>query len=407
VNGVSQGTAFSGLSGEFFPVSGCYSGCINYLNFGQDSSFAGTETPQGNADDNGVGDFYYAPPSGFLALTTGNLPTPTITAPDDYFDTLLFTGNGSTQSITGLGWQSDFTWIKMRSDGTRGHALFDAVRGGTERLDSSSAQEGRTNEGNISFDADGFSVTSSHPTVNDSGDSAVAWNWLAGGTAVSNTDGSITSQVSANQTAGFSIVSYVADGTNTSTVGHGLPTEPKMVIQKDRSAASDWLVYTDLVDGSDDYLLLNSTAAKGNAAGGATATVFNSWDRTSGNDMIAYCFAEVEGYSKIGTYTGNGSTDGTYVHCGLRPAWIMVKRTDAASSNGWYIYDNKRENYGTLVDAMIYANLSNAEDNGGRDLDFTANGFKPRLTDVNVNASGGSYIFLAFAEAPFKSANAR
>ena len=292
----------------------------------------------------------------------------------------------------------------MRSDGTRGHALFDAVRGGTERLDSSSAQEGRTNEGNISFDADGFSVTSSHPTVNDSGDSAVAWNWLAGGTAVSNTDGSITSQVSANQTAGFSIVSYVADGTNTSTVGHGLPTEPKMVIQKDRSAASDWLVYTDLVDGSDDYLLLNSTAAKGNAAGGATATVFNSWDRTSGNDMIAYCFAEVESYSKIGSYTGNGSTDGTFVHCGFRPAFVMLKRSNSAED--WYIADATRD---TENDAglALFPNTSGAEASYSSALDLLSNGFKLRNSGGLRNGSGDTYIFLAFASAPFKSANAR
>ena len=193
-----------------------------------------------------------------------------------------------------------------------------------------------------------------------------------------------------------------------------------MIITKTRTAsiAYNWNTYhvgTHPTSPQSYFVALNSTAARGSSSTAwdntaPTASVFSvnstATVGASGDAMIAYCFHSVPQYSKCGVYTGNGSTDGTFVHCGFRPAWVLIKST-GSSSNGWYIYDNKRENYGTLVDAMIYANLSNAEDNGGRDLDFTSNGFKPRLTDTNVNGSGSTYIFLAFAEAPFKNANAR
>lgn len=397
-------------TGEDFSiaVSGYGSGSGAIVNFGQDSSFAGNETAQGNTDGNGIGDFYYSPPSGFLALCSANLPDPAIDPaqneePADYFNTVLYTGNGSTQSITGVGFQPDWVWGKQRSGGTNSHSLHDVVRGATNQLYSNLTLAEFNNVNSLtSFDSDGFSV-GSHGMLNSSGESVVAWNWLAGGSAVTNNDGDLTSSVSANTKAGFSIVTWT---TGTGTVGHGLNSTPELIIEKKRGTSSDWLVQTTVIDGSNDYLRLNTTAAKTNGVGASpTTTVFTP--NIGASTAVAYCFHSVEGYSKIGTYTGNGSTTGPFVYTGFRPAWLLVKRTDSASTNGWYIYDNKRQNFGTLVDAQLYANLASAEDDGNRDLDFTSNGFKPRLTDVNVNASGGSYIYLAIAEQPFKYSNAR
>ncbi len=383
--------------------------CI--FNFGQDSSFAGAVTAQGNSDDNGVGDFYYSPPSGFLALASSNLPEPAIIDGTENFNTVLYTGNGGTQTITGVGFQPDLTWVKGRSI-AQGHSLYDVIRGYDYKVlssDSTSAQV--TETGGVSAVAsDGFTLTGNNTIIggsNSSGQTYAAWNWLAG-TAFSNDAsatgvGTIDSSGQVNTKAGFSIVSYVANGTNTGTVAHGLSIEPKIVIQKNRSAASDWLIYTDLVDGSDDYLLLNSTAAKGNAAGGATATVFNSWDRTSGNNMIAYCFHSVEGYSKIGSYTGNGNADGTFIFTGFRPAWVIVKASN--KTENWFIFDNKRDTF-NVADHRQVVNTSAAESDTLDTLDFLSNGIKFRTNNTAFNGSY-EYIYLAFAESPFKFANAR
>ena len=224
--------------------------------------------------------------------------------------------------------------------------------------------------------------------------------------------------MSANQDAGFSIVSWTGTG-SAGTIGHGLSSAPEHIIVKNRDSTAGriWLNYVKAAvsDAETDYLSLNGTGAAVDNADvwndtAPTSTVFSVGSNASANEgsdkMIAYCFHSVEGYSKIGSYTGNGSTDGTFVYTGFRPAFLLVKRIQA-SSNGWYIYDNKRNNFGTLVDVQLYANLTSADDDGNRDLDFTSNGFKPRLTDVNVNASGGTYFYLAFAEQPFKYANAR
>lgn len=406
-NNVSQGSiplSSSTLNGKtILPYFSKYASTI-IVNFGQDSTFSGTKPMGEYTDDSQLGTFQYQPPAGFKSLCSANLPATTIIDGSEYFNTVLYTGNGSTQSITGVGFQPDWVWGKERPN-VESNWLFDSIRGATKQISSNSANaEGTQATMLTSFDSDGFTM-GSDGAGNQLNIAYVSWNWKAGGAAVSNTDGSITSQVSANTTAGFSIVSYVANGTNTATVGHGLSIEPKMVIQKNRSAASDWLVYTDLVDGSDDYLLLNSTAAKGNAAGGATATVFNSWDRTSGNNMIAYCFADVEGFSKAGSYTGNGSTDGTFVYTGFRPAWVMIKET--SNVNNWILMDSKRGNINPDL-GWLYADLSAAEESGAsRYFDFVSNGFKSRNGGTGTNRSGGTFIYLAFAENPFKYANAR
>jgi len=401
---------------NFFPLVQSYDNNNKIVaNFGQDSSFAGNRTSgsAGASDANGQGDFFYAPPSDFLALCSANLPEPEIIDGSEYFNTVLYTGNGGTQSITGVGFQPDWVWMKSRDEGsssyTGHHVVQDSVRGvGTDTalVTNENYSEAGTGYSNAltAFNSDGFTLGARNQ-VNYNNDAFVSWNWLAN-TAFSNDAsatgvGTIDSSGSVSVKSGFSIISYVANGTNTGTVAHGLATEPTMVIQKERSASSDWLVYTDFVDGSDDYLLLNSTAGKGNAAGGATATVFNSWDRTSGNNMIAYCFADIEGYCKAGSYSGNSSADGTYVHLGFCPAWLMVKST--SSGTQWMIYDNKRLGYN--VDNNALTADDNATEKTDNDVDLLSNGFKWRRSSPNFNQS--SYIYLAFGSSPAKYSNAR
>jgi hypothetical protein len=422
LNGVSQGVKnLNNSTDAFIPLLAhgqSSNSTTSMFNFGQDSSFAGLETPQGNTDDNGVGDFYYAPPSGFLALATSNLPATTITTPDEYFNTVLWAGNNTTgHAITGVNFQSDWTWIKLRN-GASGHRLVDSVRGVTKYLDSTGTSAETTNTDRVtSFDSDGFTLGNS-ATVNGSFN-YVGWNWLAGGTAVSNTSGTITSQVSANTDAGFSVVTYTGNGTTDQTIGHGLGATPDMIIVKKRSTTGNWLIWhRSVTSGNGKYMFLDLT----NALSGPS--VVRAWDSTntttqsstttfdvganstvngSGSDYVAYLFSEVEGYSKIGSYTGNGSTDGTFVHCGFRPAWIMVKRTDSTSN--WLILDNKREGYNPDQDGLD-ANGSGAEGTAEQS-DFLSNGFKVRNNSSGSNASGGTFIFLAFAEAPFSKSNAR
>jgi hypothetical protein len=386
---------------------------VHNLNFGQDSSFAGAVTRQGNTDANGRGDFYYAPPAGHLALCTANLPDPVINpavddVPADYFNTVLYTGNASTQSITGVGFQPDLTWIKGRS-GATDHGLYDAVRGVQLQLESNTtAAETTETTGLTAFGTDGFTV-GALAQLNTSSATYVAWNWLAGNGTASNTDGSITSTVSVNQKAGFSIVSYTGTGAN-ATVGHGLGVAPKMIIVKDRDAAQDWVVYhaANTAEPETDRLLLNSTGATvdNNAVWNDTAPTSSVFSvgtsigtNPSGNDLIAYCFAEVEGYSKFGSYTGNGSADGPFVWCGFRPAFVMVKRTDSAGD--WVMKTGDIPGYNEVKNTLT-ANTSNAEATNNLQIDFIASGFKWRDNGGNGNTSGGTYIFAAFAEMPVK-----
>jgi hypothetical protein len=424
-NGVSQtsGESLTYVNG-LVPIliqaagSGSNSGVIN---FGQDSSFAGNKTAQGNTDANGQGDFYYAPPSGYLALNTANLPDPAIDpavddVPADYFNTVLYTGTGAAQSITGVGFQPDWTWIKGRSSGAQGHRLVDAVRGAPLSLKSHTT-DAEFNDVNAltAFGSDGFDL-GTLTDVNGSGSTYVAWNWLAGNGTSSNTDGSITSTVSVNQKAGFSVVGYTGTGAN-ATVGHGLGAAPSMVIVKNRDQADAWQVYhgANTANPETDYLVLNTTAATADAADRwndtlPTSSVFSLGNgatvNTNTEDYIAYCFAEVEGFSKFGSYTGNGSTDGPFVYTGFRPAFVMVKKT--SGTGNWPILDNKRDPENAAPYKYIYPNLSNAEiSSATADYDFLSNGFKLRNTTSDNNTSGGTYIFAAFAEQPVKYSLAR
>ena len=329
-----------------------------------------------------------------------------------YFQTKLYAGNGSSQSITLDGsenMQPDWVWIKSRTD-TRKHNLYDVVRGTNKRLVSnadSAEDEPDSNAGVNAFNSDGFTV-GSETDVNGSSRNFVAWNWLAGGSASSNSDGSITSSVSANTTAGFSIVTYTGTG-SAATVGHGLGAVPKMFWTKRRDNNESWGVYHH-TQGAGKFLRLESTNAVDTSSTlwnntTPTSSVFSiavgGIANTSSGTYVAYCFAEKKGYSKFGSYTGNGNADGTFVYTGFRVGWVMIKRTDGA--NGWYIYDSTRDPENQNTKALLPAETDAEQDESGMDL--LSNGFKLRNTDGSKNGSGNSYIYMAFAESPFVNSN--
>jgi len=330
----------------------------------------------------------------------------TINKSSDNFNTKLYTGNGSTQTITGVGFQPDFMWIKERS-GTSSHALINAVSGINKKLMSNSTDVESTETNYITaVSNDGFSVGQNNG-INQSGITNVAWNWKANGSGSANTDGSITSTVSANTTAGFSIVSYTGTG-SASTVGHGLSTAPSVIIIKNRSVTKPWQVGHKSLR-FQNGIYLNETSASPSDHGAfnstnPTTSVFtietSSYVNTSGHNYIAYCFAEKTGYSKFGSYTGNGNADGSFIYTGFKPAFVMVKRTN--NTGHWQLVDTKRPSYNPQY--YLRANSNNAE---ATDIDFdiVSNGFKTRSTDTSYNGSGDSYIYMAFAEAPLVGTN--
>jgi hypothetical protein len=330
-----------------------------------------------------------------------------INKPSDYFNTKLYTGDGSSpRSITGIGFQPDWVWTKNRS-GTNGHVLYDSVRGasaGEISTHNTNAEGLATGYGELtSFNSDGYTFEDGETNgvvFNNSGNNYVSWNWKAGGTASSNTDGSITSTVSANTTSGFSIVSWTSS-TGADTVGHGLGVTPQIVITKTRSATNNWSVHTTIIDGSNDYLFLNTTGASGNSSYSVpTSSIFN-FNYGSSTDFISYVFAEKKGFSKFGSYTGNGSSDGPMIYTGFKPAWVMIKRTNSATP--WCMWDNKRNTF-NLTQNYLYANDSGAEGSGANiDMDMLSNGFKLRNSTSFLNTSGDNFIYMAFAEHPFVS----
>jgi len=393
------------------------------FNFGQDSSFGGTKTAQGKQDSNDIGDFYYTPPTGFLALCTKNLPDVDV-VPSEHFNTVLYTGNGSTQSIpngstspTSIAFQPDFTWTKSRSNALN-HNVYDAIRGATKLLKPNlTVEEGTDAQSLKSFDSNGFTVgTDSH--INTNGATFVSWNWKANGSGSSNTNGTINSTVSANVDAGFSIVSYTGNETAGATIGHGLSKAPEMIIVKNRTLdGEDWRVYHSGIasDAETDFMNLNTGAAAADNAAmwndtapSATLITLGGDAATNGDEAtIAYAFHSVDGYSKVGSYTGNGSTDGTFVYTGFKPAWVMIKRVDIGDS--WAILDNNRNDFNP-ADDLLYAERSDAEAaNQYAKTDFVSNGFKLRAlgSTVNNSSTSNNYIYIAFAETPFKYSNAR
>ncbi len=345
-----------------------------------------------------------------------------IDKPNTHFNPVLYTGNGTAigsggKAVTGVGYQPDFIWIKDRTN-AENHFLVDSIRGAQRLLYSNLtlADDQAYPETINSIDSDGFTLGNSSG-CNANNDLYASWNWKAGGTASSNTDGSITSSVSANTTSGFSIVKYTNQNVN--TIGHGLGVVPKVLIGKCLSGASGWVFASaDLLGSWDKYLLLNSTNATGTdsrffypSSAAPTSTVFSSdqsaWSAggSATEDMIAYCFAEKKGFSKFGSYTGNGNADGTFVYTGFKPAFVMFKNTSAVEN--WRIVDNKRDIDNPVVQ-HLYPNLSNAEGSGtaySDFVDFLSNGFKIRSGSGEINGSGGTYIYMAFAENPLVGTN--
>ena len=505
-NNVSQGQAFSGLTGGFLPGVG-------------DGNSSGTHSISANF---GQRAFAYTPPTDFKALNSANLPDPTILLPNKHFDTLLYTGNGSSQTLSGLNFAPDWVWIKIRSQ-SYDHAVFDTVRGATKDLEPNQTGAEQTRQMLTAFTSDGFSV-GNDSQANQSGDTYVAWNWNAGDTdgktytvkvvsdsgnkyrfddfgtsavtldlaeggtyifdqsdssnsghplrfsttsdgthgsgseyttgvttsgtpgssgaftkivvaasaptlyyyctnhsgmggaintnstlGSSNFDGTIQSTVKVNATAGFSIITYTGNGSNGSTIGHGLGVTPNHVIWKERSGAENWINWqTQLGDNS---LLLNLTNAQISASGNAlfiygdfnsTSLKLGNADQTNrnGDTYVTYCFSEVAGYSKFGSVNTNGSTDNAFIYLGFRAKFIMFKRSDG--SGNWTMWDTSRNTF-NVMDKYLFANSSGSEGTDSQ-FDILSNGIKLR-TSGYVN--GGTYIYFAFAESPFKNARAR
>ena len=410
------------------------------LNCGQDSSFAGTKTAQGNTDTNDNGDFYYTPPSGYLALCTNNLPDPSIDLPTEHFETIVWTGTssnpGAARTVTGLSFQPDFFFQGAGAGGGgSAHLTYDVLRGfgnDKEITTDSTKYEGEEN-------ADGYgyvsAVTSNGVTYSPgsrsygdnviyydtTGAKYIRWNWKAGGTGVSNSDGTITSTVSVNTTAGISIVKYTGTSSNSDTVGHGLGVVPEMIIVKAyESGGHNWIVWTKDLTATTAYsLYLNDSGGQLNNVSyfyptAPAATIFHPGDggatNGSGTDTIAYCFNSIEGYSKVGTYKGNGDTggDGPFILTNFSPAYVLIKRTDGGGS--WAMLNNKSPGH-NVINNSLYANDANAETVGAgvtsSIADFLSNGIKIRGYSSNVNNSSGTYVYIAFAENPFKTSNAR
>lgn len=329
--------------------------------------------------------------------------------PDDYFNTKLYTGNGTdAHAITGVGFSPDFVWLKGRSVAEH-HTLNDTVRGANKQLFSNLIYGESTETDRLqSFDSDGFTL-GTDVIVNQSSQTFVSWNWKANGSGSSNTDGDITSTVSASTTSGFSIVSYTGNNTAGATVGHGLGAEPDLIIIKNRDSAVNWQTYHKVL-GNEAYMRLNTTGAVSTGASiwnntSPTSLVFtlgSGFDAVneSGSNHIAYCFAEKKGFSKFGSYTGNGSTDGTFVYTGFRPAWVLIKPSSAVGS--WYLFDSTRNAY-NVTNSRIKVDGSDAESSNIDTLDITSNGFKLRDTNAAWNGSVTTYIYMCFAENPLVS----
>jgi len=347
-----------------------------------------------------------------MAYTTINKST-------DYFNTKLYTGNGGTQSITGVGFQPDWVWYKNRS-ATASHGLFDAVRGATKLIQSNSTSAEQTVSGITSFDSDGFGI-GADSDGNGNGNNIVAWNWKANGAGSANTTGSINSTVSVNTTSGFSIVSYTGNGNGNSTIGHGLGATPKFIIVKRRSSAQDWGTYSpSFISASNPnivYLSKNTAQADDTNVWGTSATFNNNtftvgdWvgSNSNGDTFIAYCFAEKTGFSKFGKYIGTGSTTGTpFIYTGFKPAFVMTKGADVADQ--WTMSDIPRDNAvgggnGTGARLTADSNAAESTNTSWASIQKYSNGFSPQGNDGVTNGSGSTYIYMAFAKAPLVGSN--
>tara|TARA_R110000803_G_scaffold26979_1_gene63291 strand:+ start:1176 stop:3575 length:2400 start_codon:yes stop_codon:yes gene_type:complete len=418
-NAITSGTAYETLSANTTYAFACslYNSGVQIVNFGQDGTFVGEKTAAGNSDGNGYGNFYHAVPSGFLAACTKNLPDPTV-VPSEHFNTILYTGTGGARSISGVGFQPDLHWLKIRAGETKSHMITDAVRGAGKYLSSDLNAVENDDIGTVaSFDSDGWSFGGATPNqFNYSSRTYVAWNWKANGSGGSNEDGSInTTATSANVAAGFSMSTYTGTGSN-ATVGHGLSVAPNLVIVKRRTGAVGGWPLSSVQSGASmdftDAVRLDVTDALFDEASiwndtAPTASVFSLGTHidlnASSAPYIVYCFHSVESYSKVGAFEGNANADGSYAYCGFRPAFVMMKNLDAAGQH-WLIFDNKRDTY-NLSTQRLHPNDSSVEGTDNQ-IDILSNGFKCRTSNQSSNGAQ-SILYLAFAETPFKYANAR
>ena len=401
-------------------------GADSVLNFGQDGTFAGNVTAGGNSDVTGYGNFKYDP-GDYKALCAGNLPVADAVDPaqtdDDYpqklFTALAYSGDGGGSFTTGF--QPDLVWVKRRN-GSQGNGLWDSSRGTTKVLNSDSTSAEATSSGLTSFNSTGYTMGNFY---NQSGNTYASWSWRAnGGTTSSETAGSINTTVQVNQNAGFSIVQYVGDGGSSNcTMAHGLGAKPAMVFLKDRDTNGNnnqWQAWHHKLD-TNGYFYLSSndqqyTSSNGTVNVSANTTNLIGWQRTSttggsqtisesGDNFLMYIWAEIEGFSKFGSYKGNGNADGTFVYTGFRPALVTTKRTDG--SGGWLVHDDAR-NTGNPANLIVQWNDSGAEFSGANDkIDMLSNGFKVRSSNAGINGSGNDYVYAAWAHNPFKYATAR
>ena len=341
----------------------------------------------------------------------------TIDSPYKFFNVVLYTGTGATHNVTGVGFKPDWVWIKERNNAVS-HRVFDVNRTATKRMFPNNGDAESTQSNSLtSFDSDGFTLGDSG-SVNGSSDTYVAWNWLAANGTTSNSNGNTASTVSANPTAGFSIVTWTGTGSDT-TVGHGLSSAPEMYVVKNRSDGStNWRVGqtvagNTMTGGNGYYMEWDDTKASTNPGSATTwgstptaptSSVFtvgsNNAHNGSSDDMLAYCFHSVKGFSKVGSYIGNGNAVGTFVYTGFKPAYILMKN-NGAGGNSWRIYDNKRDTFNEM-DNALFIDATTAEGNYDA-IDFLSNGFKVRATSAAINSNGGTYIYYAIAENPFVS----
>ena len=406
-------------------VQSIASGKYCTLNAGQDGTFAGEETAQGNADDNGYGNFYYDVPAGFLAVCSGNLPIAAAIDPaqtsDNFPQKLMnpktYTGNGGTLSVTGVGFQPDFTWNKNRV-AADGHRLTDSTRGVTKSLaTNTTGAEATDSNGLTAFGIDGFTV-GSDGAYNSNGEAMMSWNWRAnGGTTSSNTQGDLTSTVQVDPSGGFSIVTYTGtlSGSGTQTVGHGLSKAPSFIITKIVGGAGNWWVWSDFQTSWNYGINLNAATGSVDKSGNGSmsspnANVFSTnWTDGLNDEQgnIAYCFANIEGYCKVGSYAANATTtNNAYIYTGFRPAFVLVK--GIVSGANWTIIDDKRDGYNPIPESLQPPSAGAAYTAAAPFADLLSTGFRIYTVDAVLGDTGyDPYIYLAFAKNPFQFATAR
>ena len=438
-----DGTAFDGTH-PVFPLVESYHNNKQTFNFGQDSSFAGQKSTgsTASADGNGFGDFYYAPPSGYLALCSGNQPTATGIDPSETDDDIptkqfaaeKFTGNGGTQTIQlGDGFQPDCVWIKNLGT-TNSWIALDSSRGynKTLKLEDSSV-EGTDSYVGYGIESNFFGSTGivandgGSPGFNNNTHNYIVYGWRAnGGTTSTNTSGTITTTVQANQSAGFSIVTWTGTGTNNTQLGHGLTKEPAWVMIKNRNNTTpySWICYHhNMASGGvkptndQDILQLNSAGGRNTGSGGNTYWDNSAWSDSvfvvggdpgvngSTNNMLAYCWHSVDGFSRFSQYTGNGNTDGPVVFTKFRPRLVFIKAL--SGTENWQVRDTARSTYNDDSQVRLYFNSNAAEGTASTasPIDFLSNGFKVRGSNSEVNSNGGHYVYGAWADVPLKYNN--